>query len=88
MFVDLGEHSWAYECCWRWAHRSVERVPAAWIEAHGHAQVFDWIGSFILAIGYYSRPKLRQLKPFALAAPWTSQVTSLMTRPRNWAALH
>ena len=54
------------------SHRSVATVSPAWIQAHGHAQVFGWIGSFILGIGYYSIPKLRRMKPFALWAPWTS----------------
>lgn len=54
------------------SHRSVETVSPAWIQAHGHAQVFGWIGSFILGIGYYSIPKLRRMKPFALWAPWSS----------------
>jgi len=54
------------------SRRSVETVSPAWIQAHGHAQVFGWIGSFILGIGYYSIPKLRRMKPFALWAPWTS----------------
>jgi len=31
-------------------------LPAAWIEGHGHAQMFGWIGSFILGIGFYSQP--------------------------------
>src|SRR5581483_7655552 len=34
-----------------------ETISAAWIQAHGHAQVFGWIGSFILGIGFYSIPK-------------------------------
>jgi hypothetical protein len=38
---------------------SVASISAAWIQAHGHAQVFGWIGSFILGIGFYSIPKLR-----------------------------
>ncbi len=54
------------------SRRSVEIISPAWIQAHGHAQVFGWIGSFILGIGYYSIPKLRRMKPFALWAPWTS----------------
>ncbi|HKR83382.1 MAG TPA: hypothetical protein VJS37_04355, partial [Terriglobales bacterium] len=54
------------------SRRSVETVPPAWIQAHGHAQVFGWIGSFILGIGYYSIPKLRRVKSFALSAPWAS----------------
>ena len=54
------------------SHRSVETVSAAWIQAHGHAQIFGWIGSFILGIGYYSIPKLRRTKRYALWTPWTS----------------
>ena len=29
-------------------------VSSAWMQAHGHAQVFGWVGSFILGIGFYS----------------------------------
>lgn len=46
-------------------------ISPEWIQAHGHAQIMGWIGSFILGIGYYSIPKLRRgAKPFALAAAW------------------
>ena len=54
------------------SHRAAGTVSAGWIQAHGHAQIFGWIGTFMLGIGYYSIPKLRRLKPFALWAPWTS----------------
>ena len=33
-------------------------VSTAWIQAHGHAQIFGWIGTFILGIGFYSIPKM------------------------------
>ncbi|HSM87792.1 MAG TPA: hypothetical protein VLT16_16680, partial [Candidatus Limnocylindrales bacterium] len=33
-------------------------IPAAWIQAHGHAQIFGWIGTFIMGIGFYSIPKM------------------------------
>ena len=33
-------------------------IPASWIQAHGHAQIFGWIGTFILGIGFYSIPKM------------------------------
>ena len=47
--------------------RAADSISPAWIQAHGHAQVLGWIGSFILGIGYYSIPKLRGgIKPFAL----------------------
>lgn len=38
------------------AHHGLGTLPAAWIEGHGHAQMFGWIGSFILGIGFYSQP--------------------------------
>ena len=51
--------------------RTAESISPAWIQAHGHAQVLGWIGSFILGIGFYSIPKLRGgLKPFALWSAW------------------
>ncbi|HEY6971617.1 MAG TPA: hypothetical protein VJA94_20570 [Candidatus Angelobacter sp.] len=39
-------------------HGSGELSPA-WIQAHGHAQVFGWIGSFILGLGFYSLPHIK-----------------------------
>ena len=43
-------------------------LPPAWIEGHGHAQVFGWIGSFILGIGFYSLPtRGRSVMRLALA---------------------
>jgi uncharacterized protein involved in response to NO len=33
---------------------------AAWIQAHGHAQIFGWIGTFILGIGFYSLPAAKK----------------------------
>ena len=38
------------------AHHGSANLPAAWMEGHGHAQMFGWIGSFILGIGFYSQP--------------------------------
>ena len=53
--------------------RAAESISPAWIQAHGHAQVLGWIGSFILGIGFYSIPKLRGgLKPFGLWSAWLS----------------
>ena len=39
------------------AHHGTANLPAAWMEGHGHAQMFGWIGSFILGIGFYSQPE-------------------------------
>lgn len=38
------------------AHHGLGAMSHAWMEGHGHAQVFGWIGSFVLGIGFYSQP--------------------------------
>jgi hypothetical protein len=58
-------------------HHGLGSLPAAWIQGHGHAQVFGWIGSFILGIGFYSQPSHgRSILRISLAcfALWTSGV--------------
>src|SRR5512140_2845312 len=41
------------------AHHGLGAMPPSWMEGHGHAQMFGWIGSFILGIGFYSQPSRR-----------------------------
>lgn len=50
--------------------RAADSVSPAWIQAHGHAQVFGWVGSFILGIGFYSLPKLLRGRPFGMSRGW------------------
>ncbi len=51
--------------------RAAGAISPAWIQAHGHAQIFGWIGSFTRGIGFYSIPKLRRAaQPFALWTAW------------------
>jgi hypothetical protein len=50
---------------------TADSVSASWLQAHGGAQIFGWIGTFILGIGFYSIPKLRRMEPFAL---WTARL--------------
>jgi uncharacterized protein involved in response to NO len=54
------------------SHHAADSVSPSWIQAHGHAQIFGWIGTFILGIGFYSIPKLRRLNCFALSSVWSS----------------
>lgn len=49
---------------------SAGSISPAWLQAHGHAQVFGWIGSFILGIGFYSIPKLRGATKPAFGPAW------------------
>lgn len=51
--------------------QAAEAISPGWIQAHGHAQIFGWVATFILGIGFYSIPKLRKMKPFALWRAWT-----------------
>lgn len=50
---------------------SVTTMSAAWIQAHGHAQIFGWIGTFILGIGLYSLQKMQRSAPSPLSRGWT-----------------
>ena len=54
------------------AHRSTQTVSPAWVQAHGHAQIFGWIGTFIIGIGYYSLSKMGAIAPFAVSRGWLS----------------
>lgn len=57
-------------------HHGLGSMPSAWMEGHGHAQMFGWIGSFILGIGFYSQPVRRSglRVPIACFGFWTAGV--------------
>jgi hypothetical protein len=62
------------------SRRATDAVSPQWVQAHGHAQIFGWIGTFILGIGFYSIPKLRRAGSFALsgmAACWVMWTTGV-----------
>ena len=61
-------------------------VSAARLEAHGHAQVFGWIGSFLLGIGLYSIPKLRGEAMQAIRAAWVCWALWTMGVALRWSA--
>jgi hypothetical protein len=47
-------------------------LAASWIQAHGQAQIFGWIGAFVIGIGFYSLSKMGRLMPFAISRGWQS----------------
>jgi len=53
------------------AHLS-SALPQAWLQAHGQAQIFGWIGSFILGIGLYSLTKTNSTMTFPARAGWAA----------------
>ena len=40
------------------ADHTVNSLSPAWLQAHGHAQIFGWLGTSILGIGFYSLSKM------------------------------
>lgn len=65
---------------------SVASISPAWLQAHGHAQVFGWIGSFILGIGFYSVPKLRGTAKAVFAAAWAAWAMWTIGVALRWTA--
>ncbi|HEY7837306.1 MAG TPA: NnrS family protein [Terriglobales bacterium] len=45
-------------------------VSAAWLQAHAHAEIYGWVGSFILGIGFHSLTRLRHTR-VPLGWAWT-----------------
>jgi hypothetical protein len=62
------------------SQREMAGVPAAWIQAHGHAQFFGWVGTFIVGISLYTLPKFRGSAcrsirlAWAMWAMWTAGI--------------
>ena len=61
-------------------------ISPAWIQAHGHAQVFGWVGSFLLGIGFYSIPKLRDRATGVIRAAWVCWALWTLGVGIRWAA--
>jgi uncharacterized protein involved in response to NO len=51
-------------------HRGAGAASTAWIQAHGHAQLFGWVGTFILGISLYALPKFRGRSPKRFGTMW------------------
>jgi uncharacterized protein involved in response to NO len=54
------------------SRHQLEGLSAAWVQAHGHAQIYGWIGTFIIGIGFFSLSKMGKLPPFAVRRAWIS----------------
>jgi len=63
-------------------HHNGAGVSNAWIQAHGHAQLFGWVGTFILGISLYVLPRFRGRTLKRLAAAWA--VWALWTVGVTW----
>ncbi len=50
--------------------RALDSLSPDFLQAHGHAQIFGWIGTFILGIGLYLLTKMGNLPIFAIWRGW------------------
>ena len=53
-------------------HQVLTAMSPAWLQAHGQAQIFGWVGSFIIGIGFYSLTKMQSTRAFPVLQGWTS----------------
>src|SRR5262249_5244814 len=65
---------------------SVASIAPAWLQAHGHAQVFGWVGSFILGIGFYSIPTQRDGNKTSFHTAWVCWTLWTVGAAVRWAA--
>jgi hypothetical protein len=65
---------------------SVASISPAWLQAHGHAQVFGWVGSFILGIGFYSISKAHRGQAATVFAPWLCWIMWTSGAALRWGA--
>jgi|SRR5690242_7692145 len=68
------------------AHRAAHSLSPAWVQAHGHAQMFGWIGTFIIGIGFFSLSKMGPVAPFAITRGWWSWILWTTGVAMRWAA--
>ncbi|HET8550003.1 MAG TPA: NnrS family protein [Bryobacteraceae bacterium] len=52
------------------SRQTAAAVALSFLQAHGHAQLFGWVGSFIIGICLYTAPKFRGAKTRSLALGW------------------
>ena len=68
------------------SQHSLSSLSVSWIQAHGHAQIFGWIGTFIIGIGYFSLSKMGAIAPFAVSRGWVSWGLWTSGVALRWAA--
>ncbi|MBN9617635.1 MAG: hypothetical protein BGO25_19400 [Acidobacteriales bacterium 59-55] len=67
------------------AHLS-SALPQAWLQAHGQAQIFGWIGSFIIGIGLYSLTKTQSTMIFPTRIGWSAWTLWTLGIALRWTA--
>lgn len=61
-------------------------LSPAWLQAHGQAQLFGWIGSFIIGIGFYSLTKMQSTLSFPARSGWITWAMWTLGVSLRWLA--
>ncbi len=64
----------------------LETLSPAWMQAHGHAQIFGWVGTFILGIGFYSLSKMGGVPVYTVPRGWIALAFWTMGVCARWHA--
>jgi hypothetical protein len=62
----------------------VRDLPQAWLQAHGQAQLFGWVGSFILGIGLYAAPRKSEVASNGPFLSWTIWILWTIGNTLRW----
>ncbi len=69
------------------ASREAGRAPAVWVQAHGHAQLFGWVGTFMIGICLYAAPKFRGGAVRSLTVAWLMFGLWTAATAAHWGAV-
>ena len=78
--------SWRLDLLSISAQHSRATISASWIQAHGHAQIFGWIGTFIVGIGFYSLPKMAGKGAYSGRSGWVALLLWAPAVLMRWSA--
>ena len=65
---------------------TLRSLSSAWLQAHGQAQLYGWVGSFILGIGFYSLTKMQSTLTFPARSGWASWASWTLGITLRWIA--
>lgn len=68
------------------SRHALDALSPAWLQAHGHAQIFGWIGTFILGIGFYSLSKMGQCQSVSISRAWIAFALWITGVASHWIA--
>ena len=66
------------------SHQHAGAAPTGWTQAHGHAQLFGWVATFLIGISLYTFPKFRGGQLRSVGAGWAMLVLWIVGLAARW----